>query len=173
MRIACPALLVLFLLAGLAAAEAPPVGIYADRLVDTNLVACPYCGRPIRTGTIHPDAEVILIDELRQGLADNGISYALARENARTIQAFIFKFQERRGSSFAVERPASVGFHFHLMDKERIVKVFAFEETQQPLSEDILKFGTFLRRGMRWVTARELAEEGVEKGLIFFQEDLK
>ena len=70
MRIAfLPALLALFLLAGLAAAEAPAVGIYADRLVDTNLVACPHCGRPIRTGAIHPDAEAVLIDELRQGLA--------------------------------------------------------------------------------------------------------
>jgi len=173
MRIALSALLILFCLAGPAAAEAPAIGIYADRLLDTNLVACPYCGRPIRTGAIHQDAEAVLIDELRQGLADNGISYALGRENQRTMQAFVFRFEERRGGNFAVEKPASVGFHLHLMDQQRVIKVFAFNETQQPLSEDILQFRTFLRRGMRWLTVKELAEEGILKGIVFFQEDLR
>ena len=173
MRIASSVILLVFCLTGLVAAEPQVVGIYADRLRDSNLTSCPNCGRPIRAGAIHQVAEAILIDELRQGLADSGVSYNLGRDESRTIQVFVFRFEERRGGNFAAERPASVGFHLHLVDRKRVTKIFEFDETQAPLSENILKFGTFLRRGMRWVTSRELAEEGIEKGIIFLQEDLR
>jgi hypothetical protein len=173
MRIAFSALLLILCLAGFVTAEPPVIGIYADRLHDSNLTACPYCARPIRAGAIHQDAEALLIDELRQGLADSGVSYSLGRDDARSIQAFVFRFEERRGGNFAVERPASVGFHLHLLDRKRVIKVFHFDETQQPLSDNILKFGLFLRRGAKWVTSRELAEEGMEKGITFLQEDLR
>jgi hypothetical protein len=173
MRIAFSTLLLLLSLAGFVTAEPPAIDIYADRLNDTNLTACPYCTRPIRAGAIHQDAEALLIDELRQGLADSGVSYNLGRDDARAIQVFVFRFEERRGGNFAVERPASVGFHLHLLDRKRVIKVFHFDETQQPLSENILKFGLFLRRGAKWVTSRELAEEGILKGITVLQEDLR
>lgn len=173
MRIAFSALLLILSLAGFVTAEPSVIGIYADRLNDPNLTACPYCARPIRAGSIHQDAEAVLIDELRQGLADSGVSYNLGRDDARSIQVFVFRFEERRGGNFAVERPAGVGFHLHLLDRKRVIKVFQFDETQQPLSDNILKFGLFLRRGAKWVTARELAEEGIEKRITFLQEDVR
>jgi hypothetical protein len=173
MRIAFSTLFLILCLAGFLVAEPAVVGIYADRLHDSDLTACPYCTRPIRAGAIHQDAEAILVDELRQGLADSGVNYNLGRDDARTIQVFVFRFEERRGGNFAVERPASVGFHLHLVDRKRVTKVFEFDETQRPLSENILKFGLFLRRGAKWLTSRELAEEGIEKGITFLQEDLR
>lgn len=167
--------MVFFLLAGFVAAEAAESGIaiYAERLHDPSLYSCPHCGRPIRPGPVHQDAEAILLDELRQGLADNGIKYSLLRSDAKSIEVFVFRFQERQGGNFAVDKPASVGFHLHLIDQKRVVKVFEFDETQQPLSDNILKFGTFLRRGAKWVTASQLAEEGIEKGIGHFQEDVR
>jgi hypothetical protein len=72
-----------------------------------------------------------------------------------------------------VDRPASVGFHLHLYDQQGLAKIFIFDETQQPLFDNILKLGTFLRRGMKWITADQLAEEGIEKGIKALQEDLK
>ena len=149
------------------------VGLYADRTRDLNLTSCPRCGRPIRPGPIHQDAEAILLDELRQGLADRGLKYVLGKSGAKSIEVFVFRFQERIGGNFAVERPASVGFHLHLIDQKTLVKIFEFDETQLPLSDNILKFGTFLRRGAKWVTASRLAEEGIEKGVAYFIEDLR
>lgn len=166
-------LLSLVLLAtGLFAADTE-IGIYTDRGQDMNATACPYCGRPIRPGHIHQDAEAILLDELRQGLADNGVKYSLGRSNGKSIEVFVYRFEERQGGNFAVDKPASVGFHLHLYDQRGLAKVFVFDETQQPFFDNILKFGTFLRRGMKWITASQLAEEGIEKGIGYLQEDLK
>ena len=72
-----------------------------------------------------------------------------------------------------MERPASVGFHVHLFDENGLVKVFVFDETQRPLSENIFGFFTFLRRKARWITVEELGREGVGKAVSFFAEDLK
>jgi hypothetical protein len=171
------ALLVMFfvLLAAIIATEAAEteVGIYTDRAQDMNATACPYCGRPIRPGPIHQDAEAVLLDDLRQGLADSGVKYSLGRSDGKSIEIFVYRFQERQGGNFAVDKPASIGFHLHLFDQNGVVKVFEFDETQQPLFDNILKLGTFLRRGMKWVTASRLAEEGIEKGIGYLQEDLK
>ncbi len=161
------------LVAGLVVAADTEVGIYADRLLDPDLSACPLCGRPIRSGPIHQDAETVLIDELRQGLADNGIKYSLGRNDVKSIGIFVYRYQERQGGNFAVDKPASVGFHLHLYDQRGLAKIYVFDETQQPLFDNILKIGTFLRRGMKWITVSELAEEGIDKGIKYLQEDLR
>ena len=165
-----------FLLVGLIAGEAaePEIAIYADRVREQDLTSCMRCGKPIRPGAIHQDAEAVLLDELRQGLADSGAKYSLGRSDGRrNIEVLVFRFQERKGGNFAVDKPASVGFHLHLIDQKKIVKVFEFDETQQPLSDNILKIGAFLRRGAKWITAGQLAAEGIEKGIAYFQEDLR
>ena len=54
------------------------------------------------------------------------------------------------------------------MTRSGLVKVFVFDETQQPLSENIFRFFTFLRRKARWITAEELSREGVHKAVDFF-----
>ncbi|HUJ89727.1 MAG TPA: hypothetical protein VLX12_05985 [Syntrophorhabdales bacterium] len=164
---------ILLMAAGLVVAADTEVGIYADRLLDPDLTACPVCGRPIRSGPIHQDAEMVLLDELRQGLADHGIKYSLGRNDVRSVEAFVYRDQERQGGNFAVDKPASVGFHLHLYDQQGLAKVFVFDETQQPLFDNILKIATFLKRGMKWITASQLAEEGIDKGIKYLQEDLK
>jgi hypothetical protein len=163
----------LLLVAGLVVAADTEIGIYADRLFDPDLTACSRCGRPIRSGPIHGEAEATLLDELRQGLADKGMKYSLGRNDAKSIEVFVYRYQERQGGNFAVDKPASVGFHLHLYDKNGLIKIFEFDETQQPLFDNILKIGAFLRRGMTWITVSQLAEEGIEKGIVYLQEDLK
>jgi len=37
----------------------------------------------------------------------------------------------------------------------------SFDETQQALSENILKAPTFFKRGARWLTAGELSRDGI------------
>ncbi len=163
----------MLLITGLAVAADTEVAIYAERLLDPDLTRCPVCGNAIRSGPIHQDAEFVLIDELRQGLADRGIKYSLGNNDGKRIQVFVYRYQERQGGNFAVDRPASVGFHLHLYDQKGLAKAFVFDETQQPLFDNILKLPTFLKRGMKWITVDQLAEEGVEKGIRYLKEDLK
>ncbi|HUL37786.1 MAG TPA: hypothetical protein VLW47_08870 [Thermodesulfobacteriota bacterium] len=77
----------------------------------------------------------------------------------------LFRFVERIGSSIGVEKPASVGFDVHLirMRDEKMVWIGKFDETQQPLSENLLKMGSFVRRKGSWLTAEELSSVGLDE----------
>ena len=76
----------------------------------------------------------------------------------------IFRFNERKGNRASVESPASVAFDLHLIDVEsgRIVWTANFDQTQKPLSDNLLELGSFIKRGASWVTAEELALGGLE-----------
>ena len=79
----------------------------------------------------------------------------------------VFRFDERRGSSIGVESPASVAFDLHLFRVKDGKRVWdgRFDETQRPLSENLLQVGSFFRRKAKWLTAEELAEVGMEEQL--------
>jgi hypothetical protein len=66
-----------------------------------------------------------------------------------------------------VERPASVSFDLHLfrLRDEKMVWTGKFDETQKPLSENLLKIGSFFRRKARWLVAEELASVGMDEML--------
>lgn len=76
----------------------------------------------------------------------------------------IFRFQERKGNRASVDSPASVAFDLHLIhvDSGQIVWTGNFDETQRPLSENLLDLNRFIKRGASWVTAEELAQGGLE-----------
>jgi len=82
----------------------------------------------------------------------------------------LFRFEERIGSHIGVEKPASVGFDVHLirLRDEKIVWTGKFDETQRPLSENLLKIGSFFRRKASWLTAEELSSVGMDEMLKRF-----
>ncbi|NWF94309.1 MAG: hypothetical protein HXY46_15540 [Syntrophaceae bacterium] len=83
------------------------------------------------------------------------------------IIGFLFRFEERIGSPIGVEKPASVAFDLHLFRVRDGVEVWRgrFDETQKPLSENLFKIGSFLRRKASWLTAEELASVGIDEML--------
>lgn len=80
---------------------------------------------------------------------------------------YLFRFEERVGSSIGVEKPASVGFDLHLVRVRdgKVVWTGRFDEKQKPLSDNLLKIGSFFRRGASWLTAEELASAGMSETL--------
>ncbi len=83
---------------------------------------------------------------------------------------FLFRFEQRIGSSIGVDKPASVGFDVHLvrLKDAKIVWTGKFDETQKPLSENLLKMGSFVRRKASWLTAEELSSVGMDEMLVRF-----
>lgn len=77
----------------------------------------------------------------------------------------IYRFRERDGSGFSVNSPASVAFGLDLVQvsDSRLVWSGNFDETQQSLFENLFQWDTFWRRKARWITAEELALEGLNK----------
>lgn len=86
------------------------------------------------------------------------------------LVGFIFRYQKREGYAYSIKRPASVAFEVHLISvkESRSVWKGSFDETQISLSENLLKLSAFLKRRSRWLTADELAEDGVEEVLKGF-----
>ncbi|MBI5592829.1 MAG: hypothetical protein HY881_20365 [Deltaproteobacteria bacterium] len=76
----------------------------------------------------------------------------------------IFRFVERKGNRASVESPASVSFDLHLIhvNSGKMVWTGHFDQTQRPLSDNLLELGSFIKRGASWVTAEELAQGGLE-----------
>jgi hypothetical protein len=65
-------------------------------------------------------------------------------------------------------QPASVVIDLYLIDvnNKRIVRRIHYDETQTPLTENMLDAGKFFKRGGKWVSAMELADEALESGLM-------
>ncbi len=80
---------------------------------------------------------------------------------------YLFRFEERIGSRIGAEKPASVGFDVHLLRVRDGKRVWdgKFDETQQALSENLLKIGSFVRRKASWLTAEELSSVGMDEML--------
>jgi len=83
------------------------------------------------------------------------------------LLGYLFRFEERIGSALGVEKPASVGYDLHLFRIKDGVEVWRgrFDETQKPLTDDLLKIGSFFRRKAQWLTAEELAMVGMDEML--------
>jgi hypothetical protein len=83
---------------------------------------------------------------------------------------YLFRFEERIGSRIGADKPASVGFDVHLLRVKDGKRVWEgkFDETQQALSENLLKIGSFVRRGAAWLKAEELSSVGMDEMLKRF-----
>jgi hypothetical protein len=80
----------------------------------------------------------------------------------------LLKWQERVGGEWGVDQPAMVAFDLCLINarEKKLVERFHFEEEQSSLTENIFHWRDFVKRGGRWLTAPELAREGISEGLL-------
>jgi hypothetical protein len=101
---------------------------------------------------------------------------ALMKKIGRQVQAdyilwgVLFHFQERKGTSYGVEKPASVAFDLHLMRIKDGVIVWRtqYSKTQKSLTENLLEMEQMIKQKMRWVTAEQLSRQGLEEILKDF-----
>ncbi|MBW2568892.1 MAG: hypothetical protein JRD93_04235 [Deltaproteobacteria bacterium] len=86
------------------------------------------------------------------------------------LAGYVYRFRERIGTRYAADLPASVAFDVHLVDAAngRIMWIGHLDETQQPLSENLLKLGAFIKRKGAWITAEDIASSGLEEILKKF-----
>jgi len=79
----------------------------------------------------------------------------------------LLRYRERIGSNYSVQTPASVAFSMVLIrvSDGAVLWRYGYDETQQPLSENLFKAGFYRETGMRWLTAAELAGYGVKKAI--------
>lgn len=163
-------------------------------------VRSPVSGSLFFTGPVASDATVYLSGELRrhlEGMSYNLLPYpesqdargqalvdtgSKAPEQAvlvatgkrlgadAVVTGFIYRFEEREGTSYSVTRPASAAFDCFLIRVADGAVLWScrFDETQKPLSDNLLDMGKFMKRRGSWVTVNKLASEGLSEKLKTF-----
>lgn len=107
-----------------------------------------------------------LYPNLRQSLA------ALGRQLKvdGVMVGYVYRFQDREGGQYAVSRAASVAFDLAVVRSSDGVVVWknSFDQTQQPLSDNLMRLGEYARHGIRWLSADEFGRFGMDQLLLDF-----
>ncbi|WP_028841387.1 hypothetical protein [Thermodesulfobacterium hveragerdense] len=131
--------------------------VLRKRLQTVNL---PYQFRPLTP----QEAETLISETVAESQSFPEFIRMLASKTGvdTILYGRIYRYQERQGSGFSVNEPASVAFILVLYDGSsgKIVWAEMFDETQKPLSENLLNLKIYKK--IKWLTAKELAENGIE-----------
>lgn len=76
-------------------------------------------------------------------------------------------WSEREGGELGSPKPASVVLDFFVVDVKEVsvIDTFRYEEQQVALAENLLTVDKFVKRGGKFLTARQLAAEGITYSL--------
>ena len=79
----------------------------------------------------------------------------------------MLEFRERAGGELGVNQPARIVMDVFLVDarNETLIGRSRFEETQTALTTNLLEADKFFKRHGKWISANELAREGMVKAV--------
>lgn len=122
---------------------------------------------PDRTGGI---VDQVVSASLKASFADAVLAIGKELEADAVLVGYVYRFRERKGFDYSVEKPASVAFELQLFDCRNggIIWKVVFDQTQTSLFENIMQVTRFIKDKGRWVTVRELSAQGVEEVLKKF-----
>ncbi|MDY6836406.1 MAG: hypothetical protein SWH78_00400 [Thermodesulfobacteriota bacterium] len=145
----------------------------ADTFMNEELMAflesdTPY--KPIPFWTVQGVTSKMPSQDLRGADRSLLIQMGKSLQADAVIGGTLYRFRERAGTSLSVTTPASVAFAIELIrvSDGRTLWGRAFDETQRSLDENLLKLGSFLKRGGGWLTAEELAAAGFKEVMASF-----
>lgn len=170
-----------------------PFQSYAGSGLVVEGTQCPLCGAVFKRGRIEEGAEerlgTFLFDFLQtrtgyklvppdevQGIISQMLSrrfdsntVPFITDIGKAVQAdailvgYIYRYEERVGTSYSVKNPASVAFDLHLIDVKKGTFLWKgrFDKTQKALSENAFQIKGFLKGGAKWLTVDELALQGL------------
>ncbi len=89
---------------------------------------------------------------------------------SHVLTGTVWRYRERAGSAVAAEVPASVNFTAILVRTRDGAVLWSghFDKTQRGLAENLLDAPLFVKKGVKWLSAEELASFGVEETLKSF-----
>jgi hypothetical protein len=83
------------------------------------------------------------------------------------LVTLLSRYNERDGGEYSINEPASVSFKIQLIHVAtgKTLCLGVFDETQQTLLSNLFSFSKASSRGFKWITAEELAKEGLRDKL--------
>ncbi len=110
-----------------------------------------------------------VFQRMRRAEMGQGLARAVADTGRKlgvdaVLVGYLYRFRQRVGTAAAVDKPASVAFELALVrvSDAQVVWKNSFDETQRSLSENLFNLGQYLKTGLRWMTAQELARVGLD-----------
>ena len=125
-------------------------------------------------GLVSPDQAKLVFSSIIRSDKNVAISpIEILQEVGNTFKAdavltgYIYRWREREGTDYAVNRPASVAFDLHLISPAEGTTLWKakFDETQRSLLENVFNVSTFLESKGKWLTVEKLAMLGLQKML--------
>ena len=89
-----------------------------------------------------------------------------AKQNCNAIlETTLSRYNERVGGEYGAKQPAAVTFAYKLYEVQggRVLCHGRFDEQQQSLMENLLNLPKTQSRGLVWLTAEELARDGLKE----------
>lgn len=129
-----------------------------------------------------PGWQIVSDREVREAMAT--VAPGAESSQARDLGALVYadavvfpkllRYHQRVGEDLGVKSPASVAFVLDLWDVKRgdLVWSARFDETQRSLTENLLALGEYLHRGVKWLKAEELAQDGIDKAVQDLRQNL-
>lgn len=79
----------------------------------------------------------------------------------------LLEYREREGGDYGVVSPARVHMDIFVLDvrNETLISRSPFDETQSALTTNLLEADKFFKRRGKWITAHDLAREGMVKAV--------
>ena len=123
---------------------------------------------------VSPDQAKLVLSNIIRSDKNVAISpIEILQEVGNTFEAdavltgYIYRWREREGTDYAVNRPASVAFDLHLISSAEGTTLWKakFDKTQRSLSENVFDMSTFIKSKGRWMTVEKLAMLGLQKML--------
>ncbi len=117
----------------------------------------------------YEDSGRILADAKR-GYKDDIMKLGKIFKADAVLMGYVTKYSEREGKEYGTMKPASVSFHLFLYSgiDGSLLWHGSYKETQQALSENLFNLGLYIKRGIKWLTADELANWGLKEVLKNF-----
>ena len=125
-------------------------------------------------GLVSPDQAKLVFSSIIRSDKNVAISpIEILQEVGNTFKAdavltgYIYRWREREGTDYAVNRPASVAFDLHLISPAEGTTLWKakFDETQRSLLENVFDVSTFFKSKGKWLTVEKLAMLGLQKML--------
>lgn len=115
--------------------------------------------------------EIVVFEQISRGRESafkywTGVGACMKADYILVPQALAW--QERDGGEYGSNVPASVVLDLFLVEvkTKRIAARYHYDKTQQALTDNLLKANEYFQRGGKWVTAGELAREGLHLGFM-------
>lgn len=126
--------------------------------------------------------QIVSLDESRLSFAEvvtdesldtpRGLAQRLGRAMTAdyVVIGTLWRYRDRGEVPGMPESPASVAFALYLVDVETGRRVWRglYDETQRQVTENILEAGKYMKMGVKWLSAKELARYGVKQVLDKF-----